>query len=140
MAHSLGKAERQAKLILAEVEELAASCHTSRLRKVLKTIPPSSRSEAAGRALVYAAQRGEWELAQELLEMGADCTVKLASGSTALMYAAMGGSLALIRELLERGADLHARQDGTGGATVIEMAETPLVRRYLEKLAARAGK
>jgi ankyrin repeat protein len=77
---------------------------------------------------------------EELLAMGADCTGRLADGSTALMYASMGGNLALIRKLLANGADLYARQASSRRVTAIELARTPLVRRYLEKVAARDSK
>jgi ankyrin repeat protein len=138
MARTLHDSKNQAESILIGIEETAYTCHFSQARNLLKTLPPAYLSEGAGRALVYATRSKNWEFAEELLAMGADCTIKLTS--SALMYATMGRNLGLIRKLLANGADLYARQDCTGGLTAIEMAPTPLIRRYLEKVAARAGK
>jgi ankyrin repeat protein len=140
IARTFLDAENQVESILIGIEEMAYTCHVGRAKKLLKSLPLAYLSEGAGRALVYATRSCSWEFAEDLLAMDADCTIRLADGSTALMYATMGGNLGLIRKLLARGADLYARQDGPNRESAIEMAETPLVRRYLEKVAARDSK
>lgn len=121
--------------ILDEMEEFAAFGHVNRAIGCIEKLPPSWRREAAGRALVYAARTGRWSFADKLIEMGADCTFQFPDGATALKYAAGRGNLAIIRRLLDNGADLGARD--SNGDTAIDMAGSPLVRRYLEKLAAQ---
>ena len=140
MARRLGDAETQVELILKEVEGLAANGHKSRLRKFLRSLTPDLRGEAAGRALVYMAAFEDWDFAGELLDMNADCTVKNSGGWTALMFASRNGNLGLVRKLLAGGADLHARHDGPRGESAIQMAKSPMIRRYLEKVAAQGGK
>lgn len=121
-----------------QIEEWAAFGHTSRVLNLLRSLPEAARREAAGRALVYAAGHDNTaDFVNELLQLGADCTVQLDSGSTALMSASRQGNLGLIRRLVEAGADVAVRQPGPRGETAAEMAYTPLVQRYLEKLVDR---
>ena len=140
MARRLLDAENQSKLILIEIEELAADGHKSRIKKLLKRLSPELRREGAGRALVYATGLEDWDFAEQLLAMGADCTARNTGGWTALMYASRKGNLGLVRKLLAGGADLHACNEGTDGENAVQMARSPMIRRYLEKLAARDGK
>ncbi len=116
-----------------QIELLAANGHSTRVKRLLESLPRGAHAEGAGRALVYAASRDKPRFAEELIERGADCSLQLFDGSTALMKAARKGNLSLVRRLLAAGADITARQHGPRGKTAQEMAGTRLVAAYLKK-------
>lgn len=59
-----------------------------------------------GTGLMYAADRGDLELARKFLALGTDVNAADPQyGWTALMFAVKGGNAALVKELLEKGAD-----------------------------------
>lgn len=60
-------------------------------------------------ALVKAANRGDLELVQFLLNRGADITVTSPLGKTAFLAALEGGHLKVMVELLQRGQDIESR-------------------------------
>lgn len=80
----------------------------SRVRVFVSQGADVNNKDAAGvTALHYAARNGHLEVAQFLLEKGADANVK-ALGMTALMGAAQNGRLETARLLVEHGADVNA--------------------------------
>jgi ankyrin repeat protein len=60
-------------------------------------------------ALMIAAQKGELELVEKLIELGADKEAKTAEGFTALMTAVHSGKLEIVEKLIELGADKEAK-------------------------------
>ncbi len=113
------------------------------------------RTPVMGTALMSAAMRGHLEVAERLLEAGADINAVDARGASILMLAAMGGGNDVARMLLAAGADLDARTDdgstalffaaarldekivrlmidmGAGAAVVNQSGQTPLMAACL---------
>jgi ankyrin repeat protein len=73
------------------------------------SIPKDARTQDGYNALDLAAEYGHVEIAQMLLEKGADANSSY-DGNRALHRAVVGGSIALIQMLLDKGADLEARE------------------------------
>ena len=59
--------------------------------------------------LIEAAQNGQAEEVQALLEGGADVDAKDEAGMTALMWAALGGNTDTVKVLLDAGADVSVK-------------------------------
>jgi ankyrin repeat protein len=70
--------------------------------------------------LHWAAERGDKEVVQLLLEKGADAAAKDDNGRTVLHLAAEGGNKEVVQLLLEKGADAAAKDDN--GRTVLHLA------------------
>ena len=90
----------------------------------------AARTDKGTTSLMYACTKNHLEIAQFLVENGANvnsaCTD---SGLTALMLASMGGNLECVRFLLASGAD-KAAQTFDGGFTAISLC--PI--RYFEPI------
>lgn len=56
-------------------------------------------------ALMYACQKGNFEIALMLISAGADINAKDENGKTVLNYAAEGGNTEIMKLLLAQGAD-----------------------------------
>ena len=84
--------------------------------------------------LRIAASKGETEMINLLLELGADIEAKNYDGNTALMYAAFWGKTEMVNLLLKRGANIEAKNDN--GNTALMYAayggKTETVTRLLE--------
>jgi ankyrin repeat protein len=74
--------------------------------------------------LQYAAKLGSLEMAQLLMNLGADVNEEPAirSGGTALQYAAISGNCNMAAELLDKGAQLHALPSKVNGRWPLEGA------------------
>ncbi len=59
--------------------------------------------------LIEAAKNGDRAKLEELLEGGADASLRNERGETALMWAALRGDRDMVRKLLKAGAQLDAR-------------------------------
>jgi ankyrin repeat protein len=85
---------------------------------------------------MFAASENHYEVAQWLIEQGADVNAADNYGTTALIVAATAGHHALVKLLLENGADLHVR-DETGGAPLVNavyFGHVETVRLLLDNL------
>jgi ankyrin repeat protein len=88
--------------------------------------------------LIYAATNGQTEVAQYLLDVGANVNAVAPNGTTALMMAVRGGHGATVDLLLTRGADLnHRNQDG---ATALGWAMRGKFQSIEQALRARGAK
>ena len=125
------------KTLISQVEELVGNGQYRGMNDLLDSLPPSLYPEVAGTALITLVPRDQWQLVEELIAKGADCTIQDSSGDTALMFAALRSNLKVIRLLIENGADVTARQKYSSQSRAIDFAQTPLIRRYLEKEAAK---
>jgi len=72
------------------------------------------RSRALDRALFEAAQDGDLEAVNELINDGADVNASIAGDGSPLIGAAQSGSLELARRLLDAGADPNLAVEGDG--------------------------
>ena len=75
--------------------------------------------EYSGTALMWAAFDGQKEIAQMLIDAGADVNAKDADGSTVLMHAVSGGERETVKLLLDAGADVNARDDRYHGTALM---------------------
>ena len=100
------------------------------------------------RALVWAADRGDFTVVQRLLQQQADVnatatlhedTEKMKYKRTALQSAAEGGHLAVVEQLLEAKADVNAAPDSIKGRTALQAAveggHIAVVERLLQEKA-----
>jgi ankyrin repeat protein len=62
-------------------------------------------------ALLHAAEAGQTEAVEALLEASADVDVRGPNGVSPLMAAASRGHVEIVKALVAGGADLHARDD-----------------------------
>ncbi|MDC7224947.1 MAG: ankyrin repeat domain-containing protein [Spirochaetales bacterium] len=67
--------------------------------------------------LIGSLMRGDKDLAEELIALGADITIMDREGGTALHYAVSGGYLDMVNEFLERGCDVNRSDKGSGRPT-----------------------
>lgn len=74
--------------------------------------PLSGGSLAGVTPLTWAAAKGELEIAERLLDLGADVDAPSTSGSTALALASTKGHFELVRLLVSRGASVNAKAGG----------------------------
>jgi len=81
-------------------------------------------------ALHMAARRGNVEVAEALLDCGADIEARDSKGETPLRRAVNCGKTAVAALLVARGADLHSK--GSRGLTPIEAARTAAMKALLE--------
>ena len=95
-------------------------------------------------ALIYAILMGRYEMAQFLIEQGADIHFTRSNlqgnfipgrGQTALSCAANHGHLPLVQELLQRGANINAPDhfDGTPLTTAASFGQLEVVRYLIEQ-------
>jgi ankyrin repeat protein len=79
------------------------------------SMPPldqlNAQDEAGMTPLLYALDFGQFELAQNLLGLGADPNLSDLRGTTALTISVVGGSLELVESLLESGANPNQNVD-----------------------------
>ena len=102
----------------------AARGHVQVVLLLLKHLPADIRSPLFHPTPLFdAAQKGQTEIGQHLLNHGADVNARRKDGSTSFHLAALFGHLEFMRLLLDHGADPQARNN---------MNETPLrrVRSY----------
>ena len=81
---------------------------------------PNAMDRLGDTALSYAANKGDLQLVQHLLDAGAQLEARDELGFTALMIAAQGGHLKVVEALLTAGAQLEARDNQ--GTTALRMA------------------
>jgi ankyrin repeat protein len=81
-------------------------------------------------ALHMAARRGNVEIAEALLESGADIEAPDSLGETPLRRAVNCDKTDVAKLLLARGADMHSK--GSKGLTPLVAARTTAMRRLLE--------
>ena len=77
-------------------------------------------TERGKTALMAAVSAGDGDLAQTLLELGADVNARNNMGGTALMYAAAAGDTETVKLLLGNGADIN--RQSVNGWTALMMA------------------
>lgn len=81
----------------------------------------------------YAAQRGDHDVVERMLDFGAAADQRTSQGSTPLQLAAENGHLKTVKLLLHKGANINA-QDTDTGASALHLAAVrkhPAVVRYL---------
>ena len=83
-------------------------------------------AEDDGQAFIVAAEAGNFEIVDYLLENGSD--VNAADGH-ALVLASVSGNLDMVKYLVEHGADIHASND-----RALRLTDHDDVREYLESL------
>jgi ankyrin repeat protein len=91
-------------------------------------------------ALGHAAKEGHKEIAELLVENGADVSAKDEDGWTPLFYAAGGGKKEVVELLIEKGADVNATDDG--GTTPLDVAiarKHPKIANLLRKHGGKTG-
>jgi ankyrin repeat protein len=84
-------------------------------------------------ALMGVAFKGHVEVAEKLLEAGADPMVTNLAGQTALMMAALFGHIAIVDKLIARGGDPQVRD--AAGNSAVSMAESQNNLPMLARLA-----
>jgi hypothetical protein len=62
--------------------------------------------------LIQAAERGDLDLVNSLLDMGADVNGRVRGGTMPLMIAAFRGRLNMVKLLLDKGAEVNAKEKG----------------------------
>jgi ankyrin repeat protein len=87
---------------------------------------------ALGRELIVAAGSGDAARVRELLERGADVTVRDGGGATALVSAAYGNHVDVARLLVEAGADVNAKDSTEQSAYLIATSEVGDDTRLLD--------
>ncbi len=96
---------------------------------LLTTIPAFAQD--INSELKAAAQNGQSEEVQALLDSGADVDAKDENEMTALMWAAFGGDIDTVKVLLERGADVTAKDKDGGTARLWATTEiASLLKSY----------
>ena len=101
---------------------LAAVGATDELLAIIKRgININAPDDKGKTALMIAAENGEAQTVQLLLDSGANHTLRAKDGQTALMFASFEGKLPAVDALLKAGADPNA-QDNTGGSPLIDAA------------------
>jgi len=81
--------------------------------------------------LHMAARRGNTEVAEALLDSGAEIEARDSAGDTPLRRAVNCGKTGVVALLLSRGAGVHSK--GSQGLTPLLAARTPAMRRLLER-------
>ena len=114
-------------------KELLKNCRQNRVHEVEKLLQwsqdPNQRCPVGDLSLVpihVAALAGHMEVAQLLLEAGADKDAASNSGKTALYFAAGEGHMELVQLFLEAGADKDAAADTGATALIIAAANDHL--------------
>ena len=110
----------------------------------IKVVPERMSSEESGDAeendicsvLMYAAEKGDFDLVKTLIEKGADVRHGNKKGVTPLMCAISGNNTAVFRLLLEKGADVDAQTNS--GLTAL-MATSLTGKTEFVKLLLEAG-
>jgi ankyrin repeat protein len=88
--------------------------------------------------LIYAAANGQTEVAQYLLDVGANVNAVAPNGTTALMMAVRGGHSATVDLLLARGAEVnHRNQDGATALAWATRGEFKAIEQALRARGAR---
>ena len=81
-------------------------------------------------ALHMAARRGNVDVAEALLDCGANLEAHDSKGETPLRRAVNCSKISLVARLLKRGADPHTR--ATGGRMTFDAARQPAMKALLE--------
>ena len=90
----------------------AAEGHVQVVLLLLKHLPANTKSPLLHRTPLFsAAQTGQTEIGQHLINCGADVNAQMKDGSTPLHLAANFGHLKFMRLLLNHGANPHARNN-----------------------------
>jgi len=84
-------------------------------------IPIPACAQDVNSQLIEAAQNGQADKVEALLEAGADANAKDNVGETALMRAARTGDSDTVQALLDAGADVNAKEE-RAGETVLMLA------------------
>jgi len=109
-----------------------ADYHTPASDYMTKRARKAWLEERAFIALCLAAHRGHQELAQRLIENGADVIRTTPTGKTALHLASATGHGELVNLLLKNGADINAEdQNGNTALSVAERFGSKVCSRYL---------
>ena len=90
------------------------------------------RKASSGKDLSRAADDGDLDAINELLDHGADVDARDRSGNTALLVAVCYGNTEAVELLCSRGADVNVV--GEGGYTPLRMAGTTSKQRELERI------
>ena len=109
---------------------------------VVMLTPAPAYAQDVNSQLIEAAQNGQAEKVQALLESGADVDGKNKNGWTALIYAALQGHPDVVRILLDAGADVNAKAnaDETALMAAADVGHTDIVRTLLDAGADVNGK
>ncbi|OBT69998.1 hypothetical protein VE03_00646 [Pseudogymnoascus sp. 23342-1-I1] len=99
--HDIVNADYQTPLIIAATDGLIAV-----VQKLLQL--GADVNAEGGRALHMAAKKGHWEMAELLLESGANANVEYHSDGNALQAAASDGNYHIVQLLLRYGADVNS--------------------------------
>jgi ankyrin repeat protein len=91
------------------------------------------QSNYRGTPLTLAFRRGNMEIAQLLIEKGADPNIRDSFGETALMYAAGSGKMDMVTALLEKGADPNIKNNNGWSALWYAVRNKNMVTALLEK-------
>jgi len=91
----------------------------------------SWRNPEGESALHIAVVRNEFEIAQELIQLGIEINARGDLGHTALHEAASMADLRLVKLLVESGADVHALSEGVPPFTLARYAEKDDICDYL---------
>ncbi|KAF5273820.1 hypothetical protein FQA39_LY00935 [Lamprigera yunnana] len=85
--------------------------------------------------LILASANGHYECVKELLEQGADPTLKRVTGTTALFFAAQGGFLDIVQILLENNAPVNTSSVDGGSPLFVacQCGHMDVVKELIEK-------
>jgi ankyrin repeat protein len=112
-------------------EEIKRDIEESK-RPVNKIIKVDTADNLGHTPLMLASRKGNREIVEELLKMGADVNASSNKGRTPLMYSAEQGSIDLVKELLSKGA--NAKAINSEGETALHFARIKEHKRITQIL------
>ena len=101
------------------------------------TVLQRRRPRALDRALYEAAENGDLDEVNELLQAGANINGAVDGDGSPLIGAVRSGELSLVRHLLDRGADVNMPVEGDGSPLIVasEKGALPIVQLLLDRRA-----